>query len=320
MPRIIEPIRPQAPDQVPSLLTIARSEGLNAAYDIDPDRGWMAGVSFADIDGATAVGWRSECYYDDDAVLPSGTPADENDPNDPDIAYPDEKPAAQTVPWATFRPWLFNTSLGCDMALPAERYDEWAAQVLEAQTARQISRELWTGYFTAGHSLMRDAVVLAETAAHPVEVMGAILDAVGTAGTWHIPQALEPRLRNLGLVTYQGAVPIGPGGWPISFGPGYPRAVGPVSSPWRVDTREAAGYSGAAHSSPAPAATEAYIVGHSGRVEAAWRDVNVGQMIGEASLYRHVRTNSAEAFRERAAIFRYNPSRVYAGLVDTSVT
>lgn len=317
MPRIIEPIRPQAPDQVPSLLTIARSEGLNAAYDIDPDRGWMAGVSFADIDGATAAGWRAECYYDDDTVSPTGD-GDPADDTDPDRPYLDEKPAAQTVPWASFRPWAFNVSLGCDMALPAERYEEWSALVLEAQTARQISRELWTGYFTGGHSLVRDAVVLNEAASHPVNVMGAILEAVGTAGTWHIPLRMEPYLRQLGLLTYQGTVPIGPGGWPISFGPGYPNTE-PLSSPWRVDTREAAGFAGAAHSSPAPGAGEAYIVGHSGRVEAAWRDVNIGQLLGEASLYRNVNTNAAEAFRERVAIFRYNPSRVYAGLATATI-
>jgi hypothetical protein len=167
---------------------------------------------------------------------------------------------------------------------------------------------------------MRDAVVLNETADSPIDVMGQILQAVGRGGTWHIPAFMEPLVRNLGLVEFEGPVPIGPGGWPVSFGPDYPVSWQPVSSPWRLDTREAPGFVGAAHDSPAPTAGQSYIVGHAGRVEAAWRDVNVGAMLGgTGSRYRFVQTNSAEAFAERAAIFRYNPSRVYAGLTAATV-
>ena len=51
MPRTIPPIRPQAPDSWPSILTVAQEGGLADAYNLDPTAGWQVGVQSLDLEG-----------------------------------------------------------------------------------------------------------------------------------------------------------------------------------------------------------------------------------------------------------------------------
>lgn len=306
MPRNIAPIRAQAPDAVPSILTVARSEGLDAAWQVDPEVGWNIGVQFRDTDAITSDGLPAVCVPAD-AVVPTG-----------DDEWVDEIGAPQNAETRSFFPWTFYVNVGCSIVQPGENYDEIAIAALAADSARAISREVWDGYWTGGHCLMRDAVDLTPGGAVELPLgMGLILEAVAGAGTWHVPTVLEPELRKLGLHIDNGNVPRGPGGWPISFGPGYGRG-GPVSSPWRVDTRQPLGYVGATHSSTVAAATEAWIVGHAGRIEVAWRDVPLASLQGRPNQWINRDTNAVEALRERRAIFRYNPGKVYAAHVKFS--
>lgn len=298
MPRPVSPIRQAAADALPSILTVARSEGLDAAFDADPEVGWHGGVSFRDLGGVVSSGWPAQCP-------PPGAVA-------PDQAYPNQLPGFVTPDVVSFWPWTLHAQVGCDEPMPGDDWDAQALAVLDADTPRAISRELWDGQWTGGRCLMRDAVDLTPSGATTLAAaLGAILEAVGRVGTWHLPAVVEPLMRAHNLVSEVGAVLRGPGGWPISFGPGY-RRTGPVSSPWRLDVRQPAGYVGATFSAPALAASECYVVGHAGPVEVAWRDVTVEP----TGPFRDHRVSSGGSLRERRAIFRYSPARVFAARVN----
>lgn len=132
-----------------------------------------------------------------------------------------------------------------------------------------------------------------------------LLEAVDGFGTFHIPARLEPAMLRDSLVRMQGTVPIGPGGWPISFGPGY-AGTGPVPSPWRPNVRSASTTATASNPAPLPRPGEAYVYAHAGRVEAAFRDIPLQQLTGRPASMRHTGTNAVEALVEREAIFRFS--------------
>jgi hypothetical protein len=251
----------------------------------------------------------------------------DGDPNDsPDAAQRNPKAEACDVPTVTFWPFLFYAHVGCgppDQSTGEDDYLGQAAQVVDADTARAVSEELWYGRYSQGHSLMRDAVDI--TPGGPVGAagaMGVILDAINRAGTWHIPWALEPQLRAQGLVRDVGNVPVGPGGWPISFGPGYGRGV-PVPSPWRPnvhatpDPDNPTSYEITGLTTPAEA-DDYWIVGHAGRAEAAFADVPMLELSGREPRDRFNRTNTDTALVERVGVFRYSPCQVYAARVSLS--
>ena len=310
MPRTIPPIRPQAPDSWPSLLTIAQEGGLADAYVADPMSGWQVGVQSLDFEDIEHFGWPPD-YNLVDGVQPADESA---------TAYLTEKPDGVHPATVVFYPFTFGVVVGCPLPSevpPGASFEQWANDLVAARSARAISRELWTGYLSQGHSLMRDAVDLtANTAVSPSIGFGLIQEAIGDFGTWHVSSYAEATLRAEGYVSDTGLVPRGPGGWPMSFGPAYNRGR-PISSPWRLDTREAHGYVGATHSSDAPTGHEVYLVGHAGRIEVAVRDVPAELYGGVA--FRDVLTNMADAMRERRAIFRYAARRTYAALIDLSL-
>lgn len=316
MPRTIPPIRP--PAEAPSILTVAQEGGLATAYDLDPTSGWQVGVQALDLEQVSAFVWPPD-YALADGVIPDGS-GNQADPANINRAYLTTKPDPVYPSLAVFWPWTFGVDVGCsppNFPPPGEDLDAWASQVITALSAREVSKELWNGYANQGHSLARDAVDLTPGGQVPLEFgMGLIMEAVAGPGTWHIPPVAEPKLRSLGLVEAQGLAPRGPGGWPLSFGPAYPR-TGPVSSPWRLDTRQAAGYVGAAFSSAAATGTQVWIVGHAGRIEVAVRDVPE-QFFGGI---RHQQPLSGmrEALRERRAIYRYSPAKVFAARVDLAL-
>lgn len=309
MPRTIPPIRQQAPDAWPSILTVAQEGGLADAYTLDPAAGWSIGVQQLDIERFTYFVWPPDNSVIG-AVVPSGS-GDPDDDTDPDRPYLTEKPGPEFPELTRFYPWTFGVNLGCDpasMTPPGEDYEAWSTAAIGEATARAVSRELWTGYTSQGHCLTRDAVDLTPGGAVPFDyAVGLIQEAVEGFGTWHVPAVAEATMRGEGLVTDQGMVPRGPGGWPISFGPSYLRN-GPVSSPWRPDTRLASG--GSTHSSASPAGAECWIIGHAGRIEVAVRDAPIN------SRYRQALTGLTESMRERRSIFRYSLAGVYAALVN----
>lgn len=305
MPRTIPPIRPQAPDSWPSILTVASEGGLADAYTADPTSGWQVGVQALDLEGLAYFEWPP------DGAVPDGiTPRDSGADS-----YITEKPAAEHPDTVKFWPWTFGVAIGCgpdSQTPPGETYEAWAEQALVANTARAVSRELWTGYVSQGHCLTRDAVDLTAGVSVKLAIgLGLIQEAVDGYGTWHVPVRAEAAMRSDGLVTDQGLVPRGPGGWPISFGPSYLGDTGPVTSPWRPDTRLASG--GTEHSSPDAGAGQCWIIGHAGRIEVAVRDVPAALYGGSG--YHHALSNTSEAMKERRAIYRYSPGRVFAVLV-----
>ena len=310
MPRTIPPIRPQAPDSWPSILTIAQEGGLADAYATDPVAGWQLGVQALDFEELEHFGWPPD-YNLVDGVQPADESA---------AAYLTEKPDGVYPQVVKFYPFTFGVSVGCDslsQVPPGQSFEQWAADLIAARTARAVSSELWTGHLSQTHSLMRDAIDLTNgVAVSPSIGFGLIQEAVQDFGTWHVSSYAEATLRAEGYVTDTGLVPRGPGGWPISFGPAYGRGR-PISSPWRLDTRQEHGYVGAAHSSDAPTGHEVYLVGHAGRIEVAVRDVPP-ELYGGAG-YRHALANMADAMRERRAIFRYAARRTYAALIDLSL-
>lgn len=309
MPRTIPPIRPQAPDSWPSIMTVAQEGGLADAYTSDPIAGWQVGVQSLDFEDIEHFGWPPD-YNLVNGVQPADESATDYLAEKPDGVHPDLE---------LFYPFTFGVVVGCDSASqvpPGMTYEQWANDLVAARTARAVSSELWTGHLSQMHSLMRDAVDLtANTAVSPAIGFGLIQEAVGDFGTWHVSSFAEATLRKAGFVSDTGLVPRGPGGWPMSFGPAYGRGR-PITSPWRVDTREAHGYSGAAHSSDAPTGNEVYLVGHAGRIEVAVRDVPP-ELYGGTS-HRLVLANTIDAMRERRAIFRYAVRRTYAALIDLS--
>lgn len=310
MPRTIPPIRPQAPDSWPSIMTVAQEGGLADAYANDPLSGWQVGVQSLDFETIEHFGWPPD-YNLVDGVQPADESA---------TAYLTEKPDAVHPEVVVFYPFTFGVSVGCpsgQQVPPGQTFEQWAADLVLGRTARAVSSELWTGHLSQMHSLMRDAVDLTNDVAVPPAIgFGLIQEAVGDFGTWHVSSFAEATLRAEGFVYDTGLVPRGPGGWPISFGPNYGRGR-PISSPWRLDTREAHGYIGAAHSSAAATGNEVYLVGHAGRIEVAVRDVPP-ELYGGAS-YRHVLANMGEAMRERRGIFRYAALRTYAALIDLTL-
>lgn len=200
---------------------------LTAARPLPPGTTWKSGVSWRGA--ACAPGYRW-----------------------PYCGLSEDRHAAKAISKPQFYPYQIYVPYECDEALQEtqqtvdgetisiESYRADAQAEAESVTPFHVSQELWTGTIEAlNPSLESEATDLAGAAAHPVVVLGQLLDAYyasdaqgGSTPIVHATMSVVVSLMGHGLVNQVGDVFYGPG-CRISPGPGYP--VGGLSGPDGAD-------------------------------------------------------------------------------------
>lgn len=233
----------------------------------------------------------------------------------------DDKLAAVDATLAKFYPFMVYLPVACDEATAA-REEELAAEAeanADASVAWQVARELWTGEtvndggpdnpslqlpFPGG--VFEPSHILSGVS-NPVRALGELIqahqDATRKGGvTVHVPAVLVAYLLHAGVVRQQGDVYVGPSGSVIVGGPGYPveGATGPRTQ--------------AAPDGAVAGSDEAWMFA-TGPVEYGIGDTNLNPDDPAARFYDR-RTNLWSVYVERQAIYRFDPSAVFAQLVD----
>lgn len=277
----------------PSLLT--------AAARLPQGIDWRDGISFRQTHCFAADRWAQCPGVSDEKVSPSGGGL------------------------ATFFPFTAYVPASCDWLLPENAQGEYDPEVraqLDAASAWELSRELWTGETNAdgvdaSPGLQRpfpgeadefepSHILNGGVATNPIDAIGQLLEAYAAAtevggATLHIPLVLVPLLVQNGTISLSGQVMTVGNLAVVSPGPGYPSegAWGPRTAANPNGTVAADGHlwmyvTGPVEYDMAPVVLEPE------NPEARWFDR---------------RTNQYYVVAERRMIYRFDPCAVWAILV-----
>lgn len=237
----------------------------------------------------------------------------------------DEKASPSGGGLASFFPFTGYVSAQCDNVLPTNEAGEFAPEVraqLDAASAWELSRELWTGETNADGAdaspgLQRpfpgetdefepSHILNGGVAANPIDAIGQLLETYANAtevggAVLHIPLALIPLLVQNGTISLNGQVMTVGGIATVAPGPGYPTegTTGPRTAADPDGTEAADGHmwlyvTGPVEYDMAPVVLEPE------QADARWFDR---------------RTNQYYVVAERRMIYRFDPCAVWAILV-----
>lgn len=274
---------------------------LTAASRLPQGIDWRDGISFRQTHCFAAGRWAQCPGVNDEKVSPSGAGL------------------------ASFFPFTAYVPAQCDWVLPQNatgEFDPEVQQQMDAASAWNLSRELWTGETNAdgvdaSPGLQRPFpgetdefdethIIASGAALNPVDAIGRLLAAyndgteVGGA-VLHVPSRLATKLIADYAVVANGSVLVVPGLGTVSPGPGYPGAgaTGPRTS-------------GNPNGAVAGANEEWVFV--TGPVEYDMAPITMEPESNEARWFDR-RTNQYYVVAERRMIYRFDPCAVWAALV-----